>query len=269
MTDAAGVRSLAREARERVRTDQLGVHAGSLTYGAFLAIPPLLVLGLSVLSIVLATDPAAQQRVIDNVTSLVPGLDQVMGSQFDLATAQQLGIGVLGVLALLWAVSSFAVRLRTALGVIFRTGLPTLTSGRVSGTAIGLAAIAGLTVYASAVAWALSASVPLWTRPLSLLAVAAAGVGLFLVVYWALTPPGDDRPTIRQHLPGACAFLVMGFVVEQTGTLYVTTVVARSTALYGAIGAIFGLFSFLYIAMWALLLGAEISQIARERRRRH
>jgi uncharacterized BrkB/YihY/UPF0761 family membrane protein len=264
MTDVAGVRSLAREAQARVRSDQLGVHAGSLTYGAFLAIPPMLVLGLSVLSIVLANDESAQQSIINNVTTLVPGLEQVLGTQFNLATAQQLSIGILGVLALLWAVSSFAVRLRTALGVIFRTGSPTLMSGRVSGTGIGLLAVAGFALYASA--WPVIGSVPLWIKPVVTLVMAAAGVGLFLLIYWALTPPGDDRPSVLQHLPGACAFLVMGIVVELAGKIYVTNVVARSTALYGAIGAIFGLLSFLYIAMWALLLGAEISQIVREGR---
>lgn len=265
MAGTAGMRALAREAQIRVRTDQLGVHAGSLTYGAFLAIPPLLILGLSVVSLVLANDAAAQQRVIDSVTTLIPGLDEVLGSQFNQTTAQQLGIGLVGVVVLLWAVSSFAVRVRTALGVVFRTGVPTLLAGRVSGTGIGLLVVAAFAAYATVVTQVLAWSLPEWIKLVLVLVVALIGVGLFLLVYWALTPPGDDRPTLRSHLPGAVAFVVIGLLLERLGEFYVAHVIARATALYGAIGAIFGLFAFLYVAMWAFLVGAEVSQIARER----
>lgn len=261
----ARLRALVRLARERVRDDQLGVHAGSLTYGAFLAIPPLLVLGLSVLSLVLASDLEAQQRLIEDVASLVPGLEEVIGSQFELASAQQLGIGIAGVLALLWAVSSFAARTRTALATIFRTGPPTLLTARLSGTALGLVSLVGLAFIAVAAGWADGA--PGLLRPLAIAAVMATGLGVFLFVYWALTPPGPGRPSVREHLPGAIAFLVAGLTLERVGAAYVSAVIAKATALYGTIGAIFGLLAFLYMAMWAFLLGAALSQIVRERDR--
>jgi YihY family inner membrane protein len=266
MARTTTMRALAQEAQTRVRTDLLGVHAGSLTYGAFLAIPPLLILGFTVLSLVLANDVAAQQRVIDSVTTLVPGLDEVIGSQFNQATAQQLGIGLVGIVVLLWAVSSFAVRVRTALGVVFRTGVPTLLAGRVSGTGIGLLVVAGFAVYATVAAQVLAWSLPGWIKLVLVLVVAFIGVGLFLLVYWALTPPGDDRPTLGAHVPGAVVFVVIGLLLERLGAFYVAHVVTRATALYGAIGTIFGLFAFLYVAMWAFLVGAEVSQITRERR---
>jgi uncharacterized BrkB/YihY/UPF0761 family membrane protein len=47
------------------------------------------------------------------------------------------------------------------------------------------------------------------------------------------------------------------------GAAYVSQVVTRSTALYGTVGALFGLFAFIYLTMWLLLLGAEISQAYR------
>jgi membrane protein len=262
---AAGVRSVFALARDRVRDDQLGVHAGSLTYGAFLAIPPLLVLGLAVLSFVLANNPQGQQQVVESVTNLVPGLDQVVHTQFDQVSAQQVGVGVLGGLALLWAISSFAVRVRTALGVIFRTGVPNLLAGRISGTGLGLLIVACLAVYASGITWASHQIGPWWTRALLVLAIAGIGLVLALFVYCSLTP-GEERPSVREHVPGAIALLVMGVALERLGALYVANVVARTTAIYGAIGAIFGLFAFLYLAMWAFLAGAECSEIVRERR---
>ena len=155
-----------------------------------------------------------------------------------------------------WAVSSFAVRVRTALGVIFRTGVPTLLAGRISGTGLGLLIVACLAAYASGIAWASHQVVPWWTRVLLGLAIAGIGLALALFVYWSLTP-GEERPSVREHVPGAIALLLMGVALERLGALYVANVVARTTAIYGAIGAIFGLFAFLYLAMWAFLVGAE------------
>jgi uncharacterized BrkB/YihY/UPF0761 family membrane protein len=40
-------------------------------------------------------------------------------------------------------------------------------------------------------------------------------------------------------------------------------VIAKTTALYGAVGTIFGVLAFLYLTMWLLLLGAEVSEAFR------
>ena len=58
----------ARVVTTRVRDDQLGIQAGSLTYGAFLAIPPILILALSVVSLVVVNDAEAQARLIDSIS---------------------------------------------------------------------------------------------------------------------------------------------------------------------------------------------------------
>jgi membrane protein len=251
----------------QVRQDQLGIHAGSLTYAAFLAIPPLLILGLSAVSLVLADDVAAQRRFLEAATSFIPGLDEVISSQFTLATTTQLGLGIVGVLALLWAISSFAARTRTALGVIFRTGLPTLLSGRLSGTLIGIPALIGLGAVGALARWAWALDAPIAVGVIVAAGVFAIGVGLFTVIYWALTPVGPDRPTLRAHLPGAVLFVAAAVGLERLGAVYVQTLVARATALYGAIGAIFGVLAFLYVTMWAFLLGAELSELVRQRHR--
>jgi uncharacterized BrkB/YihY/UPF0761 family membrane protein len=171
------------------------------------------------------------------------------------------------VLALLWAVSSFAARTRTALGVIFRTGLPTLLSGRLSGTLIGIPGLVALGLFGALARWAMSLETPAVVRIVLVAGVYAVGVGLFAVIYWALTPPGHDRPTVRAHLPGALLFVAAAVGLERLGAVYVQALVARATALYGAIGAIFGVMAFLYITMWAFLLGAELSELVRQRHR--
>ena len=96
---------------------------------------------------------------------------------------------------------------------------------------------------------------------LILVMTAILGAAIWGTVYRLLTPsPG---PRLREHLPGALVFTVGFLVLERFGAAYVTGVVTRSTALYGTIGAIFGLLAFLYAVMWLFLLSAEISQLLR------
>jgi uncharacterized BrkB/YihY/UPF0761 family membrane protein len=60
-------------------------------------------------------------------------------------------------------------------------------------------------------------------------------------------------------------FTVGFLALERFGAVYVAGVVTRSTTLYGAIGAIFGLLAFIYAAMWLFLLAAEVSDLLRHR----
>jgi len=55
-------------------------------------------------------------------------------------------------------------------------------------------------------------------------------------------------------------------LLQGVGGLYVDRVVARGSALYGALGAVFGLLAFLYAAAYLLLLSAELSEVLWERR---
>ncbi len=86
---------------------------------------------------------------------------------------------------------------------------------------------------------------------------------MFLFAYRVLTP--GDGPTLRGHVRGALLFTVGFTIARAIGETYVANVVSRATALYGAIGAIFGLLAFLYATMWLFLLGAELSRFSAER----
>ena len=92
--------------------------------------------------------------------------------------------------------------------------------------------------------------------------LAVLGTVTSATVYRLLTPsPG---PRVREHLPGAAVFTVGFLVLERFGAAYVAVVVSRSTALYGTIGAIFGLLAFLYAAMWLFLLSAQVTELLRD-----
>lgn len=63
----------------RYEDDELPTHAGALTYGAFLSLPPLLLLAASAIGFAIR-EPAKQERVIDSLLRLIQGLDAVAAS---------------------------------------------------------------------------------------------------------------------------------------------------------------------------------------------
>ena len=102
----------------RVGSDAIGILAGSLTYGAFLSLPPLLMVMLSITGAVLKNDPKATQDVLDAVANVIPGLSTMVNTSLNVQTAQQIGIGVVGAIAVVWSASGFAARARNAFGTI-------------------------------------------------------------------------------------------------------------------------------------------------------
>jgi len=133
----------------RVVVDDVGTHAGALTYASILSIPPLLVFAASVAGLFLAGSPSAQKAVIDSIASIVPAdvqgsTTQVLQSQMSAAISGKVSFGLVGLLGLLWSASGLSARLRHALGLIFGTARAGLWSGRVVGALLGLFVVVSL-----------------------------------------------------------------------------------------------------------------------------
>ena len=129
---------------EQTVADALGIQAGSLTYGAFLSIPPALLIVGSVLGFVLAGDPEAQARVVDRIANAIPGLEPFVSDFLRAAIDGRASVGLLGLVGLTWTASGFAARARFALGAIFRTAQPGLITGRFAAIWQGLPVMVGL-----------------------------------------------------------------------------------------------------------------------------
>jgi membrane protein len=251
----------------RVAADRLGVEAGSMTYGAFLALPPALLLLVVGASLFLSgTD--LRTGVVHVVEAAIPGLEQAVPKGFGLDPGGQLGIGLIGLVGLLWSASGFAARARIALAKIFGTRTTGLIAGRFSAGLVGVPVFVGLVAFATFDALTsrlkVTGIVGAIAHMVINVGVVAASVPLFMVVYWFLAPRGSH--SLKEHLPGAIAFAVAWTILGLVGSIYVGQVIARSKALYGTLGAIFGVLAFLYVAMWLFLLGAELSQVMSERR---
>ena len=77
----------------RYQHDDLPTHAGALTYGACLSLPPLLLLAVSVIGFAIS-DPRKQEQVIDSFVDLIPGLDAVAASLVDSVVSGRVALGL-------------------------------------------------------------------------------------------------------------------------------------------------------------------------------
>jgi len=252
----------------RYQDDELSTHAGALTYGAFLSLPPILLLAASAIGFAIR-EPARQEQVINSLLALIPGLDAIAASLVDSLVTDRVAIGLIAIPGVLWAASGFVARLRHALGVVFRTPWSGLISGRFRGMVVSIPLFAGLLIVlalpGSVSGFVASGAASILVEVLTYLGVLVGGIAFFVVVFRFLTP--RCQLSWRDHLPGAVVATVGWLVLQLIGAFYVDRVVARGSALYGALGAIFGLLAFLYAAVYLLLLSAELSQVLWERRR--
>jgi membrane protein len=247
---------------QRIVSDAIGIQAGSLTYGAFLSIPPLLIVLLSIAGSLLRNDPEAAQKLLDTIAKAIPGMDQLLGSSITVGTAQQAGLGLIGAVFVIWAASGFAARVRNSFGLVFRTLRTGLVFGRVSAALLGTPIV--LVFVLLAALGSLSAGLRIagriaWLSELATYAALGCATFVFAMMIYRLLTPGRG-PTLRQHVPGSILFTVGWLLLHLLGAEYVNRVVTKTTALYGAIGVIFGLLAFLYLTMWWLLLCAEVTQ---------
>jgi membrane protein len=271
--DASWIRARIRRAASlavvigrRGALDDISTHAGALTYGAMLSIPPLLLFSASVTGFVLVGNAALQSTVLDAITQLLPSglareVRKALADQISTAIGGRLSLGLIGLAVLLWASSGFASRLRHALGTIFGTERTGVLTGRFVGMILGvlmIAAILGLTV----LTWitALAAAIGpggLLARIATAIGIAVGEFGFFLALYRLLTP--GSGPGVRGHFAGALLFVIGWEALKGIGGFYFTYSVARSAAVYGAISGLFGIIAFLYATAWLLLCCAEYS----------
>jgi membrane protein len=258
----------------RTVVDDVGTHAGALTYASILSIPPLLVFAASVTGLFLAGSPSAQKAVIDSISSIVPAdlqgsATEVLQSQMSAAISGRVSFGLVGLIGLLWSASGLSARLRHALGLIFGTARVGLWTGRVVGALIGLfvvVSLLGVAILSSLQTWAHGPWSNGLLSALAFQAVILLGQFVFILATYRVFTPGKG-PRLRDHLLGTAVFIVGFEALVLLGDVYFGAVVSEASALFGALGGLFGAIAFMYATAWLLLMGAEVSAFRWEPRR--
>jgi len=263
-----GVR-LALAVNERYGRDDGGYMAATIAYYGFLSMLAVSALALSVVGFVLAGNPDAQDRIIEQVTGAIPGIGGFLQGQIHAVVEARFLALAIGLVGLLFTGTGAVNAAGWSLGRIF--GVPEMTGAvKKKAWSVGTLLLLGVVVLASgaivgtvqglqATGWA---SFGLWV--LGLVVSLAFDVGLFLVAYRVLLQ--RRGPAWRQVLPGAVFAAVGWTVLKLLGTWYVTRVVGGATAVYGTFGTVVGVLALLYLASRVFLYGAELNAVLIEER---
>lgn len=250
------------EVHLKSREDQVSVYAAALTYNAFLSILPLALVGLSIAGFMVDElgAPGWLQRVMEEV----PGASELVQDRIASLQAARAGLGVVGLAGALWVGSTLASGAQRALDRIFRGHENFLANRlRALGVSIVLGALLLTTLGTVGFVSGLSADGVI-ALPVAIairVVLVVLMFGYWLLAYRLLTP--THGLALRDHLTGTI-WMTLGFeLLRLFGGWYVGRFVAKASALYGSIAAIFGLLIFIRLAMWLFLYGAEISSILR------
>lgn len=264
---------IAKETWKRYREDSGSLMAAAISFFVLLSLIPLLALAVSVLGFVLTGDQA-RQETLKAIGSLFPAQADQLGRMLHDLVDGRSQVGGLALLGLLWTSSQLFLNLQLALNAVWD-----VTSGRgfikARLVALGVMLLSGLMLVVSAAAsWTLRFirgldlgigirpdSIPyIWDVGATLIGIAAS-VGLFLVIY-RMAP--DAYVRWKPALVGA---LFAGLAFELAKQLFGWYIAnfGNYNAVYGSLGSLIMLVTWVYYSATILVLGAELTDTYADR----
>ena len=240
--------------------DRGGMLAALITYYAFAAVFPLLLLLTTGLGFVLRGNHGAQDAVLHSALADFPIIGNQLSQNVHSLQGTDVAV-VIGVLGLLYGSLGITQVLQFAMAQVWnipgaeRPGfLPRLGRGLLLFVALGLGlvlstATAGLVGFVAHGALA-------WTG--GLLCSAAINVGLYLACFRILTP---KEVTLRQLLPGCLVGGPAWTALQTFGGILVAHQLRHSTQVYGFFGTVLGLISWLYLGSQITVYAAEVNVV--------
>jgi YihY family inner membrane protein len=245
--------------------DQGNYLAAMLTYYAFVAIFPLMLLGTSILGFVLGARPEWQQEILDSALAQFPIIGDQLGRPGGLQGSA--AGATFGSLAALYGALGLAQSLQNTMHVAWsvpRNSRPNPFYARFKGVILLVAAgVALLSV--SVLGTVASTTTTFFDRGerwlLPALNVLVVGVGLTVLFRFAAT----GQHSYRRAAPGGFALAVMWQLLQLIGALYVAEVLVGTTAMTKTFGLVLGLVGFLFIGSVMAVLAMEINVVIARR----
>lgn len=256
--------------------DQL---AAAITYFSFLALFPLILLGVSVTGFVLAASKDLQKKLFDQITKQVPGsFGDTLNSAIHTAIDQRAAVGVVGLVGVALTGLGWIDNLRTALDSLWGNDLrqQSFVARKLAdalvlfGLGLGLVISVGITAGGTAAGHQLL----VWTgldgvtgagTATALLAILLAILGNMLIYGWILIRLPDAqvsrRTAFRTSLLAAIGFEIL----KVLGTYYIARI--ASSPAYSLIGPALGVLVFINLVSRYSLFCAAWAATASDRQR--
>jgi YihY family inner membrane protein len=244
--------------------DNGGALVSNLVYAAFISVFPLLLITVTVLVKVAASDPSLRTSVVGAATRQFPYIGNQLASNIHGLTTESTPSIIVGMLLLLWGVTRLAQAGLYTMEQVWnlpgpaRPGyVPRLIRSVIflAVLAVGLAVstgLGGLVTYGKH-----SVVIAVLAQVLGVL----ANVALFLASFRVLTPSGVSA---RQLLPGAVAGGLFWTLVQALGA-YLVHHFLRSNSVYGVFATVLGLLAWIYFGVQAFVYAAEVNVVITRR----
>ena len=229
--------------------------AAAIAYYAFVSLIPALLLLVAVATAVFG-EAIAGELVAAAGGFLTPAGEEAVADALSSAGGRT-GAGVLGVGVLLWSTLKVFRGLDTAFAELYGVKAPpdvvkqlTDAGSVVLGVGVGVGVMVGVGAFVAA-----ADAVPV-VEAVSILALPAFLAVVFLPMYYLLPQP---RVGLREALPGA-AIAAVGWTLLQTG-FQVYAASAGQYQVYGVIGGILLLVTWLYLAAVVVVVGGVVNVV--------
>ena len=244
--------------------DQGGYLAAVVTYYAFIAMFPLLLIASSVLGFVLQDNRELSDQVLTSALSQFPIVGTELGKPKGLQGSTS--AVVFGSIAALYGVLGLGQAAQNAVNVAYavpRNSRLNPVLSRVS--SLLLLTAAGLTVLAVTVLTSFASHIDVlgadfagdigWLLKLGSVAINA------LVLAAMMRLATSQRQTFRSALPGAVLVAVLWQLLQMLGGTYVSRVVSRASEINAVFAIVLGLLALLYIASVIAVIGLEVNVV--------
>jgi uncharacterized BrkB/YihY/UPF0761 family membrane protein len=248
--------------------DQGGYLAAVISYYAFVAIFPVLLIASSVLGFVLQGHPDLQQRILTSALAQFP----IVGDQLGRPEGIQGSASavVVGTLAALYGVIGLGQAAQNAVNVVWAIPRNSRLNPIVSRLR-GLVwmVLAGLALISVAVLTSVGSNLDIlgtdihgglrWIAVVLTVVLTAIELGTMM----RLSTPQDE--SWREVLPGATLIAIGWQLLQVVGGVYVEHVIKRANQMNAVFATVLGLVALLYIATVIAMLGLELNTVLAKR----
>lgn len=248
--------------------DQGNYMVAALTYYAFVAIFPLLLLASSILGFVLQGRPELQEVVLDSALAQFPIIGDDLGRPEGLQGSTA-GI-VIGLLVALFGASGLGQAIQNTMNTAWavpRNSRPNPFFARFK--SLLLLMLAGLAVVAVSVVSTLGANTEVFSdqigAPLRWLIRAGTVVLLGLVLTGLSRLAAARHDYVGRAWPGAFAVALMWQLLQYIGAIYASNVLTGTSTMNQTFGLVLGLIGIIYLAAVMGVLGIELNVVLARR----
>jgi YihY family inner membrane protein len=248
--------------------DQGNYLAAILTYYAFIAIFPLMLIASSVLGFLLQGNQELKQELLTSALAQFPIVGTQLGRPGGIqGSASAVVVGSLTALYGVLGLGQAAQNSVNATWAIPRNSRLNPVVSRLR--SLALLVVAGVAVLAVAVLSSITSHVEVFGTDVdvgirllfSLVSVVITGVVLTVMLVFATS----RRHRFRTVLPGGLAIAVMWQLLQALGGVYVNRVISRVSEMNGVFALVLGLVALLYVAAVMGVLGLELNVVLAKR----